>query len=89
MSAIEHPTADELPTPFYNRADHTWELTPDQWRKVCELVIDLRRSLRREENARKVLAETNQRLIAEIKALGGGFTKTVTVEHELKDWVRS
>jgi hypothetical protein len=69
MSDATQPTADELPTPFYNRADHTWEMTPEQWRKVCDLFTDLRASLRREENARKTLAETERRQAAEIARL--------------------
>jgi hypothetical protein len=78
----EQPTADALSTPRTDkrvaparvllgydvvRADFARELE----RELTEAL----RSLRREENARKVLAETNQRLVAEIKSLGGGYTK--------------
>lgn len=47
----------------------------DDFLKHQHELCELRRSLRREENAREVLAETNQRLVAEIKSLGGGYTK--------------
>lgn len=57
----EQVPADELPDPFYNRADNTWELTPDQWRKVCDLVTDLRASLIREQNARKIAVKDADR----------------------------
>jgi hypothetical protein len=72
----EQVTKDELPTPFYNRADHAWELTPDQWRKVCDLFTDLRASLRREENARKVLADENERMRSELISLRASYANT-------------